>query len=227
MLRKSLILLAGLTAISGPAIAGPVPGFPLSQGGVRPANVYESERRSGGLQTEYLFRRDWFEVRQSYEAALQFAQCVDRLNPDAASTLLRTPNGAQSREDMVRLARMNRGCVIQNSALAPVLLRAALAETLVRRSGARRLEDASQLAPVGMPDSVDGYPLAAISRCQVSAAPELVANVLSTDPGSNSEKAAVETLFARSPDCGAPHPGRLTPTAARLALVDAAFLWAR
>ncbi|MCY7338621.1 MAG: hypothetical protein LH465_01475 [Sphingomonas bacterium] len=51
----------------------------------------------------------------------------------------------------------------------------------------------------------------------------MVAALLATKPGDQAERAAAEALFGRTPTCGASKLDRLTATASRLALIDAAY----
>lgn len=228
MIRK-IVLVAGIAlgVLSAPAHGGAVPGFRLPPGGVRPAPDSFDSLRASHQMTQWKYQRDWNDwdrFTNSYEAALKFAECVNRHDHESDALLL-TPTGSPGdRESLVRLARQNRACVAQQGLVAPVLLRAALAEMVIKRQASVRSDaPVAQPLSLGIPETVDGYPIAAISRCQVHSAPRLVAEVLRARPGSTEERDAVRTLYANVPECGSSTPGRLTPTAARLGLVDAAF----
>lgn len=226
-LNRALIVTLGASLAlmhAAPSFAGPVPGFRMAPGAVHPADPY-SMARSGGLLNEWRFQRDWNPTSQNYVSALRFAQCVARFDPGIGRELLRTPIGARGdREALTRMAQRNRPCAAEQGMVSPILLRAALAETLIMSQPALRSSAPVEVVNVvGVPEVVDGFPLAAISRCQVHLAPALVADVLKSAPGEKSERVATEALFRQTPDCGASSLGRVTPTVARLALVDAAY----
>lgn len=228
MVRKSA-LLAGLIAasVAWPATAGPVIGFRLPPGGVRPVEHAFDIRAASEQMFQWKYQRDWQNYEafaNSYSSALEFAECASRYGADKDELLLRAAGSVDDRDSLVRLAERNRACVVEAGVVAPILLRAALAETMIERQGTVRSDEpVSEPLTLGIPEVVDGYPIAAISRCQVHAAPELVHSVLQSKPGSAGERAAVMRLYSSVPQCGLSAPGRLTATAARLGLVDAAF----
>ena len=222
-------------AITAATIALPFPvsaGVPFLQSAEKNGNVHPSPENYGG----YLARRTgafaaWYEEEKErqlsykYDLTLKFAECVSHFNPNAADKVLVSPIGARNdHAALVRLAESNRGCAVEERVVHPLLLRAALAEMELRGMQNSTLPAGAARARVGVPDVVDGYPLASISRCQVQYAPELVTALLNTRPGEAAERAAADTLFAKTPQCGASKRGRLTATAARLAVIDAALL---
>ena len=197
-----------------------------ARGTVRPSpDTYSPEymRKSDGSFAAWASDEDERYVSHSYGLALRFAECVARFNQGTASLVL--AESIAERADGIKLRRMaqvNPGCAVEHRKVHPLLLRAALAETLVEgKSG--KLDSNDQKRKVGVPDVVDGYPVSMISRCQVSVAPSLVADLLATEPGGQAERDAAARLFADTPACGITKLGRLTPTAARLAVVDAAY----
>ena len=213
-------------AIAAIALPAPAPAVQKSKaearGTVRPApENYEGymARRTGAFAAWYTDEDRL--VSWSYRSALRFAECVAHFNKEAAGRALVSPiGGLDDRRSLVRLAEVNNGCAIDRRLVHPLLIRAALAETqLKEQSGGAVTPGAS----VGLPEVIDGYPVALISRCQVQFAPELVANLLSTTPGERAEREAADTLVARTASCGASKLGRLTATAARMAVVDAAY----
>ena len=226
MLRKIISSLAAgaalVAVLPGIASAGPVPGFKMGSGGIHPPVGLDSQYRSGGLENEWLHVRDWqFRSWQgtahSYNAALTFARCAARFNP-ASLALIERPIGANGdREALARFVYENRACVGEQAAVAPMLIRAALAETAMTAGRAPRALN------VGLPQTVDTYPLAEVSRCLVEKAPASVAAMMSTRPGDEAERAAAQSLFSQHPECAPRRTLRLTPTAARLALVDAVY----
>lgn len=158
----------------------------------------------------------------NYRAALQFARCVSRFDPAAGERLLQTPIGApDDRPALLRLVRENRGCVVENNAVAPVLIRAALAEVALRQANGAR---ASASASVGIPPVVLNVPLKEIAQCQMVYAPRQVAELMTTDPGAKDERRVAEELYSAVPACGLTHGlGGIEPTVARLALIEAAY----
>lgn len=227
-MTRKMLLAAGAAALLSSASAaagGPVPpGVAMPRGADRSDEMGDAERRSGGLLNEWRMKRDWSYsswqgIANSYAAALRFVECAARAKP-ASLALIQRPIGVPGdREALVRLVRQNPGCVSSPSAISPVLFRAALAETA--------LNDGASLPPpgtsVGLPDTVEGYPLAAVSRCLVGRDPEGVARVLRTRPGDEAEGVATSELFSRARDCVPPTNVVISPTAARLALVDAVY----
>ena len=160
----------------------------------------------------------------AYRPILRFAECVSRFDKAAAPRVLSTPlQFDESGSALSRAATANRGCAVEHGAVHPLLLRAALAETQLRQEphGQRAR---GTTTPVGVPRVVDGYPIGQIAECQVRRAPQLVQDLLSTEPGESSERRAVEALFAQTAECGTANLGRLAPTAARLAVVEAEYI---
>lgn len=221
----SLTLAVATVAWANPATAQRTMA-PEMRGTVRPSpEIYSPEymRKSNGAFAAWANDEDERYVSNSYRLALRFAECVARFNQDTAGTVLSEQISA--RGDGIKLRRMaevNPGCAIEHRKVHPLLLRAALAETLVEGQSSG-LATTSDRIRVGVPDVVDGYPLSSISRCQIKVAPQLVTALLATEPGGKSEADAAATLFAQTPSCGITSLGRLTPTAARLAVVDAAY----
>ena len=215
-----------LVAFAAPVSAQSSTGGAEARGTVRPSPDtfdYYLRMRDGAFAA-WASEEDARFVSQNYRMALRFAECVARFNRGTASRMLVA--SIAGRDDGVGLRRMaqaNQGCATEHSKVHPLLLRAALAETLIEKKS-----DFTETAPrsgssVGVPDVVDGYPLGMISRCQVKFAPELVAELLSTVPGDRAERDAAESLFGKTPACGTTKLGRLSATAARLALIDAAY----
>ena len=158
----------------------------------------------------------------AYRPILRFAECVSRLDKAAAERVLGAPlQSLESANALVRAATVNRGCVVEHSMVHPLLLRAALAETSLKAGGGSALPGSGR--PVGVPAIVDGYPLRLIADCQVRRAPNLVRELLATQPGDSSERRAAQALFSSTAECGATQLGRLAPTAARLALVESEY----
>lgn len=217
-----------LAALSMPASAGPNPNPNIEMRGVvRPSpDSFDYYRRMrDGSFAAWGSDEDARYISHSYRMALQFAECVARFNRDTASKVLAASiAGRQDGVNLRRMAEVNPGCAYEHRKVHPLLLRAALAETLVEgKAGLPSVEGAAGISSVGVPMMVDGYPLGAISRCQVQVAPKLVADLFSTVPGEPAERDAAEALFGQTPACGTTKLGRLTPTAARLALIDAAY----
>lgn len=225
-MRAVLITAAVVILSAGTAVAGPNPRSNIEVRGT----IHPAPEHYGG----YLARRTgafaaWHEEEKArllsydYRMTLRFAECVAKYDHGAsAEKVLRSPIGSpQDQQALSWLAQVNRACAAERHVVHPLLLRAALAETRIK-SAAEPSADRKR-ERVGVPDVVDGYPLASISRCQLQYAPELVESVMATQPGEAAERAAADALFARTPQCGAKTLGRLTATAARLALVDAAY----
>lgn len=208
------------------AASGPNPRTDVeSRGTVRPSPDADPAylRRTTGAFAAWSGDRNKRMMSYDYRMALRFAECVGRFNRDAADTILLAPIGG--RDDMRGLARLievNSGCVVQRSLVHPLLLRAALAETMLKRGPITLGTGRPAIGRVGVPDVVDGYPLASISQCQLASAPRRVAALLATQPGEAGEQSAANALFSATASCGAARLGRLTPTVARLALIDAA-----
>lgn len=157
----------------------------------------------------------------AYRPVLRFAECVSRFDKAAAARVLSTPlKSHKSGNALTRAGNVNRGCIVEHGLVHPLLLRAALAETVLKHGDA--IQSGMQ-RPVGVPAVVDGYPIGIIAGCQVRQAPQLVRALLATQPGDPAERQAAETLFGRTAECGTAQLGRLAPTAARLALVEAEY----
>jgi hypothetical protein len=173
---------------------------------------------------KWQFWNDWQEMRTStagsYGHALRFAECVSAYNAAAATQVMSRPiDDARHRRDLFQIASRYKGCGMR-VAVPPVLLRAAFAELSVRR---RIMPAQSGAISVGIPGKIKTFPVAALARCQVEKAPTLVMEVLATRPGETSEEIAVKRLFGSTPSCTSLTNGAVTPTAARLALVSAAY----
>lgn len=222
-------ILPAFITIAIAAIALPTPATAVqkskaeARGNVRPApEHYEGymARRTGAFAAWHTEAQERL-VSWSYRSALRFAECVSHFNKDAAGRVLVSPiGGDDDHRSLVRLAEVNNSCAVDRRLVHPLLIRAALAETQLKdQSSGTVLSGAS----VGLPEVIDGYPVALISRCQVQFAPDLVSTLLATTPGERAEREAAEALFAKTAGCGASKLGRLTATAARMALVDAAY----
>jgi hypothetical protein len=162
-------------------------------------------------------------VSQAYRPLLRFAECASQFDRAVATRVLSSPlKSLQSEDALKSIARASRGCIVEHASVHPVLLRAAFAET--RLKGSDRLVLPPGQAAVGLPAVVDGYPLRRIAECQVRRAPGLVRDLLATQPGDRAEHQAASTLFAATPGCGTARLGRLTATAARLALIEAEYV---
>ena len=219
------ICLAALASFaSTPALAqgrNPMPGV-VERGTVHPnPEIYSRyvTMRSGKFAAEAYEREKRMES-SDYREAIRFAACVDKFDRAAANRILAAPiGGLEDNRRLRRLAEVNGPCVAELVRMHPLVLRAALAEVRLRASPDRSPTPLS----VGMPPVVDGYPVGIISRCQAALEPDKVRSVFATEPGSTGERDAATALFAATPQCGAPAMGRLTPTAARIALVDATY----
>lgn len=165
----------------------------------------------------------WQTIANSYRAALAFTECAGKRDAEAMREWIERPIGHSSETaSMARLARKYRSCVGEAGAVAPLLIRAAVAETSLKLGRART--GVANPSPVGVPEVVAGYPLGRVARCQAGEAPEGVKRLLSTRPGSGAERKAAQALFASVPQCGtAAGLGRVQPTAARIALIEAAL----
>ena len=208
--------------LATPAVAGPVPPSFLFQGVYPPRASFNASSVSGGLVNQWRQQRDyqyqeWQGTAQSYAAALSFARCAARFNPDSIALVDRPIGMDGDCESLARFVRVNRACVGEQSAVSSLLIRAALAETAMNAGAPPRALN------VGVPETVDGYPLASVSRCLVQHAPASVAAVLNTRPGDDAERAAAQKLFLEVPDCVPRRTIWLSPTAARLALIDAVY----
>lgn len=223
MRGAAAIVVAGAALIAAAASAGPPVSLPTLPGGERSFGGGDSQTmaRSGGLINEWRFRQEWRAVAQSYASALRFARCARRYSPDAADDIMNQPIGHEREIGAWRqMVRQHRACVGQDGTVSPLLLRAAIAETLLREQQDGAL---SNLASLGVPEVVDGYPLRAIAKCQHLAAPSMTSAVLATEPGSESERASSAALYGATSFCGASRLGRVNPTVARIALIDAAW----
>jgi hypothetical protein len=157
----------------------------------------------------------------AYRPVLRFAECVSRFDKSAAARVLSTPlKSHKSGNALTRAGTVNRACIVEHGLVHPLLLRAAMAETRLKHGDSVQL---GEQRVVGVPAIVDGYPLGLIADCQVPQAPQLVRALLATEPGDPAERQAAETLFGRTAECGTTRLGRLAPTAARLALVEAEY----
>ena len=155
-----------------------------------------------------------------YSTFLAFARCVARFDPQAASEVMRTPIGTQAgRDRLVRLAGVNRACLIQPSKVHPLLLRAAFAEAAMDDGKVRMV----LATPIGVPAVAKGYRLASVSQCQINRAPGLVDALFAAQPGTDAERMAAERLYAETGGCGTATLGGLSPTAARLSLIDVRY----
>lgn len=171
---------------------------------------------------EWAYRDQWQAISGSYRSALRFAECLHRVDPAATRAVLDQPIGhGGEMEALQGLAERHRGCVGEAIRLAPLLIRVAIAE-IGLESTDRGIDGRLRgHGAVGVPETVDAYPLALVGRCHVRAAPDRVAAILATEPGSDAELRLAQSLFAAAPHCGSPVLGRLSPTAARLAFIDA------
>lgn len=219
-----LAVATSVAIFASAADAAPVPGFHHPPNIVHPDNDFAS-RRSGGLMNEWMFRRDWLPAAQSYGAALSFANCVQKFSPTAAeANLKRSAADPEVRPELMNLVRRHRSCAREQAMVAPLLLRVAFAEIALRSTPGTVSAGQADVRPaMGVPERIEAFPVGAIAGCQVSAAPALVLNLLRTEPGGVAEESAAQALFAATPQCGSQGRGSITPTAARIAVVDAAF----
>jgi hypothetical protein len=217
-----MVLGTGAAVSASVGVAGPPVSLPTLPGGERSfgtANDGVASARSGGLVNEWRFRKEWHSLPMSYGSALRFARCVARMNPSAATRMLNTEVAAPStRSNLVRLAAQNRGCIPENGAVPPILLRAAFAELMISDPKMARVTHA-----VGLPRVIEGFNLAALASCQLRTAPQTATMVYRTLPGSQAEQLAAEELFNVTPGCATGGLGRISPTVVRLALVEAAL----
>jgi hypothetical protein len=175
-----------------------------------------------GHLNEWSYRAGLDRDRNNYGAALHFATCASRFNPDLGSNMLNHP--VEDRTSLVRMVRQYRGCIAENGALSPVLLRAALAEVTLRSSGIGAAVTPASANRVGVPMTIEGFPLGNVSRCQVTHAPGDVQRLLSTDPGSSAEREAAQTLYSRVPQCGMTFGlGGIEPAVVRMSVIAAAY----
>lgn len=210
-------------AVSVPlmASAAPVAGFRAYPNMVRPLlDPYPAT--NSGQMNQWRFHRDWNQPSQTsgdYALALRFAECVRTFDATVpVRAMSRGLGDRQERSELSQLARQYRGCAPQSAAVSPLLLRAAFAELLLRQTPALAMN-----ADVGVPRRIGSFPVEAIAECQVRAEPGRVAALLRTRPGEAMEEDAARELFRATPQCSAQARGTITPTAARLAIVDAAL----
>ncbi|QIK79748.1 hypothetical protein G7077_13380 [Sphingomonas piscis] len=160
----------------------------------------------------------WSALANRYESALQFVRCAGRIDPAGVVGLIDRPIGhGDEARTMQRFAGRYRVCVGEAGAVAPLLIRAAIAESLLIHQHGLLKQAAAR---IGVPSVVEGYPIGRIASCQVQTAPVAVSSLFSTRPGSAEERKAADAVLAATPRCGGV-AGRMHPTAARLALLDA------
>ena len=81
-------------------------------------------------------------------------------------------------------------------------------------------EEFSGLVPGAAPD------FAMIGRCVAVYSPGLVQAVLATEPGSREERAAIDTLYAATPECGLSQaPGKVSPSYQRGVFAMGLYRW--
>ncbi|GAA4019554.1 hypothetical protein GCM10022280_19300 [Sphingomonas swuensis] len=214
MLTLTLCGLVGLTV-------------PLDAAGAKSKTIGAPNFEKGEFRPDrWAFARDWEEMRLaqagSYGDALRFAECVRRFDPGIAAEVMARPlaDPAQ-RTDLVRIAQQYRGCGMR-VAVPAMLVRAAFAEV-----GLRGATGMGAPGSVGVPAQIRDFPVAALAGCQLQEAPALAMALLATRPGGSEEEAAAQRLVEQTPRCGALARGSITPTAARLAVIQAAAMQRR
>ena len=213
------LTVAAMSSVALSTAAQARPGYSTSMS--RPT-YYSMTAQERSLMNDWSYRQGADRGQNSYAAALQFARCAVRFDAAAADRLLSSPVGQPGdRQALIRLVDKYRACTGEISAVAPVLLRAALAETTLMSSPANPKMGSRKW--IGVPDVVQGFPLVAVARCQLIHAPAKVSKLFSTSPGAASERAAAADLYSGTPACGTSSLGGIQPTVARLALIEAAY----
>lgn len=224
-----LALIAAAAALLAPAVAAAYPSGSVG-GAHRRGVIFPSVEMQPGFaeaslgEMQMMANEERLLVSYEYADMLAFARCVARFDPEAATRVMNEPIGALAEADrLARLAEVNRACLVRQSKVHPLLLRAALAEAAMEQGEVRT----PMANAVGVPPVAKGIRLGAISLCQNSTAPKLVSAVLATEPGSVEERAAVEKLYSASTGCGPTRLGGISPTVARLSLIDTRYKLAR
>lgn len=214
LLARSLAAVAMIT-VAAPS-AGAIPR------GYAPLEVFRLPVEDRAYDA-WRMQGDWSRASQQaadYDHALRFASCVRTFDAAAPGRTIASPiTSPGTRSDLVELATRYRGCAPKRTAVAPLLIRAAFAELVLKHANA----SGGSGSAIGVPNRIGNFPLAAIADCQVAARPQAVAGLLRTRPGEAAEEQAVTRLFAETPQCSSMSAGTITPTAARLAIVEAAL----
>lgn len=221
MKRLALMLIAtagSMTAMASAAHAQaggapqPVPRTPPPAGGT---GIYQN----GQTETHTEFAREWsmremMTSPESYSAAQALAatvtQCVvDKMGKDAGSLLGGPMTKDEKYEKLVKaLSKDHRACLKPEAAGIPmVIVNSSLAERVVLGSG----KDLEPRAMSLNQDEADAFTTMGpgvklnfdiIGRCAAVYSPGLTYKVLETEPGSDSEKAALDALYKNTPECG-------------------------
>jgi hypothetical protein len=171
----------------------------------------------------------------SYSNSLAEAQCLLRMGGDRVASLI---GGEGTDDETYRDMRRGmlgqyRGCARNPSGrVMPMMLSSAIAEELVRREETRAFEERAMSVNVDeaarFHGDVEGgqVTLSRISRCMAVYSPGLAYKVLQTRVGSDEESAALDALYARTPECGvAQRPKDITSVFQRAAVAQSLYLW--
>lgn len=168
-----------------------------------------------------------------FALAAKVGTCVAAKGKAEANRLVGGPMTADPNYNALVKALQSRKydrCVDQNAVGVPMnLINGALAEALVRQ-GQGSMDDRAKgpdaKAIAAFSASPSGRTLESVSRCLAGYSPGLGYKVLSSEPGSAAETAALAALYRQSPECGLTAvPNDFTADEQRAAIASGLYFW--
>ena len=172
------------------------------------------------------------EPAKKYAAAKTVVDCLIRRAPKEAGSMVGGPMTSDENYAALTkaLSRRYSRCVENGaSGISMALVNGALAEELLRKENAT-LESRAMKVDVTAAEKFYGAgqspTMASIGRCLAIYSPGMSKDVLLSSPGSAEEKAALSSLFAKSPECGVrATPADIPIEEQRSAVASGLYLW--
>ena len=222
---SGLFAAAVLASASADALAqqGTIGGSP--SGAATPSVTFRTDYES---RYKYNFQD---KPQQAQVQARAIADCLVKRGKGKAGELL---GGTESDPNFQKLQKALTGkfsaCNPEGAAGVPmVAINTALAEQIIRsenRSFAAHVSPADVNAAKAFYASANGVTMDSLGRCLAVYSPGLVDSLLSTAAGSETEKKALATLYAETPECGVrSSPAGIPADEQRNALANGLYSW--
>lgn len=221
------------------AVAGVLLSFVPSQASAQDQTLPKGTPSSERMGTEYssLFHSEALfgdpeRAPATYAVAVGIARCMVGVSGNRVAELIGGPNTADERyRNLSRaLQRHYSACMKVGSAMPPMIVNYGLAETLVLRDE-MALEDRAMSVNVDEASAFQGssdgpVTMDGLARCLTAYSPGLVRKVVVADSGSPEEAAALQALYAQTPECGiSASPTSIPSVFQRGSLAVALYFW--
>ena len=192
--------------------------------------------RIGGF-ANHVDRRPLFtgsaDAAAAYAAAASVGRCMVRISGDGAAELIGGPNTDDEGYRKLGRAMQRRytACGDEAGGVPAMVLNYGLAEALVLREDSLDLADRAQDVNVDEAEAFAGVldgqvTMDGIARCLAAYSPGLAHKVVQSEAASPGETAALEQLYAQSPECGLSAPPDSIPSVyQRGSLAVALYQW--